>query len=53
MILLIYVLIASGVVTRFLEEYVDAAVILGVVVVNTLVGFVQESKAETALDALR
>jgi cation-transporting ATPase F len=50
---LIYVLLVSGVVTFFLGEYVDSAVIFGVVVVNTLVGFVQESKAETALDALR
>lgn len=50
---LIYVLIVAGVVTVFLGEYVDASVILGVVIVNTVVGFVQESKAESALDALR
>jgi cation-transporting ATPase F len=50
---LIYVLLVSGAVTVFLGEYVDAAVILGVVLVNTVVGFVQESRAESALDALR
>ncbi len=50
---LIYVLIASGLVTVFLGEYVDASVIFGVVVVNAIVGFVQESKAESALSALR
>ena len=50
---LIYVLIVAGVVTVFLGEYVDASVIFGVVIVNTLVGFIQESKAESALGALR
>jgi len=50
---LIYVLLVAGTVTVFLGEYVDASVIFGVVVVNTLVGFVQETKAESALDALR
>jgi cation-transporting ATPase F len=50
---LIYVLIVAGAVTVFLGEYVDASVIFGVVVINTVVGFIQESKAESALDALR
>ncbi|HEY0774135.1 MAG TPA: HAD-IC family P-type ATPase, partial [Nocardioidaceae bacterium] len=50
---LVYVLLVSGAVTVFLGEYVDASVIFGVVVVNTIIGFVQESKAEAALDALR
>ena len=36
-----------------LGEHVDAAVIFAVVAVNTLVGYVQEAKAEAALDALR
>ena len=49
---LVYVLLASGTVTMLLGEVVDTAVILGVVVVNTVVGFIQESKAESALEAL-
>jgi magnesium-transporting ATPase (P-type) len=51
--LLIYVLIAAGVVTLALAHYVDAAVIFGVVIVNAIIGFVQEGKAERALEAVR
>ncbi|MEO6511831.1 MAG: HAD-IC family P-type ATPase, partial [Nocardioides sp.] len=50
---LIYVLMASAATTLVLREYVDATVILSVVIVNALVGFIQESKALTALDSLR
>ena len=50
---LIYVLLAAALTTLLLGEYVDAAVILGVVLVNALVGFVQESKALAALESLR
>ena len=50
---LVYVLIAAGLVTLFLREFVDSGVIFGVVLVNAIVGFIQESKAESALDALR
>ncbi|MFB9838123.1 cation-transporting P-type ATPase [Actinoallomurus acaciae] len=50
---LIYVLIAAGAITAGLGEFVDSAVIFAVVVVNAIIGFVQESKAEGALDALR
>lgn len=50
---LIYILLAAGVVTAALREYVDSAVIFGVVVVNALVGALQESRAEASLDALR
>lgn len=49
---LIYILIASGIVTYFLKEYVDSGVIFGVVVLNAVIGFVQEIKAVKALDAL-
>jgi len=50
---LIYVLLAAGMVTLFLKEYVDASVVFGVVVINAIVGFVQESKANSALNALQ
>ncbi|BCK56263.1 putative cation-transporting ATPase F [Nocardia wallacei] len=50
---LIYVLLVAGAVTAGLGEYVDAVVIFAVVVVNAIVGFVQESKAEAALEGLR
>ncbi|MGQ0599196.1 cation-translocating P-type ATPase [Aquabacterium sp.] len=50
---LIYVLLVAGAVTAALGDHVDAGVILGVVWVNALVGFVQEGKAERALDAVR
>jgi cation-transporting ATPase F len=50
---LIYVLLVAGAITAGLQEYVDSAVIFGVVVVNAIVGFIQESKAEAALEGLR
>ena len=50
---LIYVLLVAGLVTAAMGHWVDTAVILGVVLVNGLIGFVQEGKAERALDAVR
>ena len=49
---LIYILIAAGTVTALLQEWVDAGVIFGVVIVNALIGFIQESKAVKAMEAL-
>ena len=49
---LVLVLIAAGTVTAFLGEWVDAGVIFGVVLVNAVIGYVQEGKAEAALAAL-
>ncbi|KAF0188386.1 MAG: P-type ATPase [Desulfobulbaceae bacterium] len=49
---LIYILIASGLVTAFLGEWVDSGVIFGVVLVNAIVGYIQEAKAVNALAAL-
>ena len=51
--LLIYVLIVAGVGTAFLQHWVDTGVILGVVLINAIIGFIQEGKAEQALDAIR
>ncbi len=50
---LIYVLIAAGVVTGLLGHWVDSGVIFGVVVINALIGFIQEGKAERALEAVQ
>ncbi|MFS8102605.1 HAD-IC family P-type ATPase [Lentzea alba] len=49
---LIYVLLAAATITAVLGEVVDASVVFGVVVVNAIIGFVQEARAERALDAL-
>ena len=50
---LIYVLVVAGVVTAVLGHTVDSAVIFAVVVINALIGYLQEGKAEHALDAIR
>ena len=44
--ILVYVLLAASFVKLMLGLWVDAAVIFGVVLVNTLLGFIQEGKAE-------
>ncbi|MBJ3776209.1 cation-transporting P-type ATPase [Acuticoccus mangrovi] len=50
---LIYVLIASAVVTIALGHVVDTGVILAVILVNAVIGYVQEGRAERAMDAIR
>jgi cation-transporting ATPase F len=49
---LIYVLLAAAAITLVIGQFVDAAVILGVVIVNATVGFIQEWRAGVALAAL-
>jgi len=49
---LVYILLLASSVTAFLGEWVDASVIFGVVVVNAIVGFVQEARAEQAIESL-
>ena len=49
---LVLVLIGAGMVTAGLGEWIDSSVIFGVVVVNAIIGYLQEGKAEAALAAL-
>ena len=50
---LVYILLASALITAILKEWVDAGVIFGVVLVNAVIGFVQEANAVKAIEALR
>jgi len=50
---LVYVLLGAGFTKLMLSLWVDAAIIFGVVVLNALLGFIQEGKAEKALDSIR
>jgi cation-transporting ATPase F len=49
---LIYILLASTIVTAVFKDVVDAAIIFAVVLVNAVIGYLQESKAEQAIEAL-
>jgi magnesium-transporting ATPase (P-type) len=51
--LLLYVLMGAAVVTAFMGHWVDTGVIAAVVVLNAVIGFIQEGKAEAALQAIR
>ncbi|MDV6250368.1 cation-transporting P-type ATPase [Vibrio sp. EA2] len=50
---LIHVLLVVMVVTAALGHWVDAAVVAGVVIINAIIGFIQEGKAENALNAIQ
>lgn len=50
---LILILVFAGVLTFFLKEWVNTAVIFAAVLVNTFLGFFQENKAENALALLK
>ncbi|WP_226577238.1 cation-transporting P-type ATPase [Acuticoccus sediminis] len=50
---LIYVLLGSAVVTAALAHWIDTGVILAVVIVNALIGYIQEGRAEEAMAAIR
>lgn len=49
---LVYILLAAAAITALLHEWVDSGVILSVVLVNAIIGFLQESSAAKALAAL-
>lgn len=51
--ILLYVMMAAAVVTALLEHWVDTGVLMMAVIINAVIGFIQEGKAESALDAIR
>jgi len=51
--LFIYLLLIAGVATAFLGKWLDSGVIFGVVVIIAVIGFIQEGKAERALESVR
>ncbi len=50
---LLYVMLGSAVVTAALGHWVDTGVLLAAAVLNAVIGFIQEGRAEAALDAIR
>jgi Ca2+-transporting ATPase len=50
---LVYILLIGGVITVFLADYTDSIIIFIVVLLNTLVGYFQEKKANQALQKLK
>lgn len=51
--ILIYVLLGAAGITALLDHLVDTSVIIAVVIINAVIGFLQEGKAEKAMDAIR
>lgn len=51
--ILVYVLLGAGFIKLMLNLWVDAGIIFAVVILNALLGFIQEGRAEKALDSIR
>src|SRR5690606_23327410 len=51
--LLIYVMLAAALITAVLGHWLDTAVLLAAVLINGIIGFIQEGRAESALDSIR
>lgn len=49
---LVYILVCASIITAILHEWADSSVIFGVVLVNAIIGFMQESKARKAIESL-
>ncbi len=50
---LIYILLIAAIVTFLLKEYIDTGVIMAVVLLNAVIGYIQEFKAEESVRALK
>ncbi len=50
---LIYVLLVAALVTALMGHWIDTIVILAVVILNAIIGYVQEGRAESAMEAIR
>ncbi|MEN8302881.1 MAG: HAD-IC family P-type ATPase, partial [Campylobacterota bacterium] len=50
---LIYILLGASIVTALLQEWIDSGVIFGVVIINVIIGYIQEVKAQEAIESLK
>ncbi|MEA1891840.1 MAG: cation-transporting P-type ATPase [Campylobacterota bacterium] len=50
---LIYILLGASLVTALLHEWIDSGVIFGVVIINVIIGYIQEVKAQEAIESLK